>query len=262
MRSDWNALPEAVMTGIGERAGGTHATPVSGGDHVEIAATVTGDNRKVFVKAASSEVGVRSLRYELLASKAVEQPYSPAVEWDFETAGWLVVGFEHVDGAHADLSPGSPDLDLLDTTLRELGETPAPGGWAWFSPAARLGFAHPAMDGETFVHTDLNPSNLIVSPRGLRVVDWAFATRAAPWVELALLVQWLIGSGHTPEEAEAWMARYPTWGATNPEVLDAFASRNAAKWLLKAQQSTAQWVGDLSAWTGEWSAYRRTEALK
>jgi hypothetical protein len=30
------------------------------------------------------------------------------VEWHFETGGWLVVGFEHCAGPHADLSPGSP----------------------------------------------------------------------------------------------------------------------------------------------------------
>jgi len=262
MRSDWIALPEGVMTGIADRVGGTDAIPASSGDHAEIAATVTGQCGTVFVKAASSELGVRSLRYELLASKAVDQAYSPAVEWQFESDGWLVVGFEHVDGPHADLSPGSPDLDLLGATLKELGETPAPGCQSWFSPVARLGFAHPAMDGDMLVHTDLNPANLIVTPQGLRIVDWAWVTRAAPWVELALLVQWLIGSGHTPEQAEEWLVRYPAWSATDPEVLDDFASRNAAKWSLKARQGTAGWIHDLAVWTGQWSAYRCEEALK
>ncbi|MCA2216286.1 phosphotransferase [Jidongwangia harbinensis] len=262
MRSDWTALPDAVLTAIAERAGGTHATPALSGDHAEIAATVTGDKGKVFVKAASSDLGVRSLRYELLASKAINQSYAPAIEWDFETDGWLVVGFEHVDGPHADLSPASPDLDLLEATLKQLQETPAPGGRPWFSPAARLGFTHPAMDGDTLVHTDLSPTNLIVSPHGLRLVDWAFATKAAPWVELALLVPWLIASGHTPQQAEQWLARRPAWGATNPQILDEFASRNAAKWSIKAQQSTAGWIHDLAHWTGHWSAYRRKKVLE
>ena len=69
-------------------------------------------------------------------------------------------------------------------------------------------------------------ANLIVTPDGLRIVDWAFMTKAAPWAELALLVQWLIGSGHTPEQAEAWLARFPAWQEINAEVLDDFASRN------------------------------------
>ncbi|BFU43132.1 hypothetical protein KRMM14A1004_13690 [Krasilnikovia sp. MM14-A1004] len=236
--------------------GGTSVTPAASGDHAEIAAAVAGSKGQVFVKAASSELGVRSLRYELLVSKAVDRSYSPAVEWHFERDGWLVVGFEHLDGLHADLSPGSPDLDLLGLAVKELGQTPAQGQ-TWFSPAARLGFAHPAMDGEMLVHTDLNPANLIVVRHGLRIVDWAYATKAAPWVELGLLVQWLIGSGHTPEQAEDWLARFPAWTATDPDVLNAFASMNATKWSVKSRTSKDAWVHDLAAWTDKWAAYRR-----
>jgi aminoglycoside phosphotransferase (APT) family kinase protein len=48
------------------------------------------------------------------------------------------------------------------------------------------------------VHTDLSPANPIVTQRDLRIVDWAMATKAAPWVEVASLTSWLIGGGHTP----------------------------------------------------------------
>jgi thiamine kinase-like enzyme len=41
------------------------------------------------------------------------------------------------------------------------------------------------MQGDTLVHTDLNPANLIVTPSGVQIVDWAITTKAAPWVELA-----------------------------------------------------------------------------
>jgi hypothetical protein len=255
MRSDWGALPTTITTGIADRVGGTCVNPASSGDHAEIAATVSGSNGTVFVKAATSELAVRSLRYELVASKAVNRPYSPVVDWDFETDGWLVVGFEHVAGPHADLSPGSSDLDLLAATLAELEQTPAPGD-LWFSPAARLGFSHPATDGDNLVHSDLNPANLIVTPGGLRIVDWAYATKAASWVELALLAPWLIGSGHAPAQAEEWLTRFPTWKMTDSETLDHFASRNASKWSAKAQQSTEQWVYGLADWTGRWAAHR------
>jgi hypothetical protein len=261
MRRDWAALPATVVTGIRERVGGTRVIPASDGDHAEIAATVTGAGESAFIKAAVSELGVRSLRYELLVSRSIDKPYSPAVVWDFEADGWLVVGFEHVDGARADLSPDSPDLDLLDTVLKELAKTRVPSDLPLFSPTARLGFDHPAMQDDTLVHTDLNPANLIVTPTGVRVVDWAMAAKAAPWVELALLVPWLIGSGHPPEQAEVWLARHPAWDATTPEILDNFASSNAAKWSLKARQSNAPWMHDLAAWTGRWSAYRSGESV-
>jgi hypothetical protein len=260
MRTDWAALPEAVKTEIAGRVGGVpEVISASSGEHAEIAATVTGPAGKMFVKAASSAFGIRSLRYELLVSRAAPLSCSPAVEWDFESHGWLVIGLEHCEGPHADLSPGSPDLDLLEVAVNELGSTPAPD-LPLFSPVGRLGFGHPALTGETLIHTDLNPANLIVTPSGLRIVDWAFTTKAAAWLELAMLVQWLIGSGHTPTQAEEWLARFTAWQETNAEVLDEFASKNAAKWSSKAGQTTVRWMHDLALWTGRWSVHRRTKA--
>src|SRR4051812_21450503 len=178
MRIDWTELPEAVTTEVADRVGGIRVTPAMTGDHAEIAATVTGTNGKVFVKAAHTDFGVRSLRFELRVSEAVHVSHSPTVVWHFEAAGWLVVGFEHCEGPHADLSPGSPDLDLLGDALVALGQTPAPDV-GLFSPKGRLGFEHPAMDGDALVHTDLGPANLIVTTGGLRIVDWAMAAKAA-----------------------------------------------------------------------------------
>ncbi|MFI5893061.1 phosphotransferase [Actinoplanes sp. NPDC051513] len=255
MRIDWTALPEAVTKEIADRIGGSHAIPAMHGDHAEIAATVTGTAGKVFVKAAHTDLGVRSLRYELLVGEALEPPHSPAIQWHFETGGWLVAGFEQLDGPHADLSPSSPDLDLLAAAIYDLNRS-SPPDLPLFNPLARLGFSHPTMDGDTLVHTDLNPANLIVTSGSLRIVDWAYATKAAPWVELALLVQWLIGSGHTPGQAEDWLARFPAWDTAGIEALDHFAIRNAAKWSAKAKTSPDPWVHDLAAWTGLWAQHR------
>lgn len=64
MRIDWAVLPEAVTTGVADLIGGAHA-PGHCRDHAEIAATVTGTHGTVFVKAAHTDFGVRSSRYEL-----------------------------------------------------------------------------------------------------------------------------------------------------------------------------------------------------
>jgi len=255
MRVDWTELPEAVTTGVTDRVGGFQVTPANAGDHAEIAATVTGPDGQVFVKAARSDFGVRSLRCEMRVSQAVSGSHSPAVEWHFEAAGWLLVAFEHCEGPHADLSPGSPDLSLLGEAVRELGETPAPDV-PLFSPKARLGFEHPDMTGDTLIHTDLCSANLIVTASGLRIVDWAMAAKAAPWVELAMLVPWLISAGHAPAQAEQWLGSHPAWPRTNPKVLDYFAQKNAQKWMSKSAGSAAAWMHDLAAWTSQWAAYR------
>ncbi|GAA2915106.1 hypothetical protein Acy02nite_91630 [Actinoplanes cyaneus] len=255
MRIDWTALPEAVTSEVADRVGEARAVPAVAGDHAEIAATVTGSKGQVFVKAANTDFGVRSLRYELRVGEAVSVPHSPAIEWHFEADGWLMVAFEHCEGRHADLSPGSPDLALLDEFLQVIGKTPAPDV-PLFNPKGRIGFEHPAMDGDTLVHTDLSAANLIVTPDGLRVVDWAFATKAAPWFELASLTHWLIGAGHTPQQAEQWLARHPAWRLTDPEVLDYFATKNAQKWAAKAAETSAPWMHDLAAWTSQWATHR------
>lgn len=82
------------------------------------------------------------------------------------------------------------------------------------------------------------------------------ATKAAPWVELAMLTQWLISAGHTPEQAEQWLARHPAWRLTAPEVLDYFATKNAEKWASKTAGTTTSWMHDLAGWTSQWAAYR------
>ncbi|MDM4719793.1 phosphotransferase [Micromonospora sp. WMMA1363] len=254
MRSDWIALPDAVAAEVAERVGGIVGVyPAPSGNHAEIASAVIGSTSKAFVKAASGDLGVRSLRYELAATGAVDR-FPPATLWHVERDGWLVVGAELLAGSHADLSPGGADLDLLGVALKGLQESVAPPG-AWFTPETRLGFTRQA-DGDTLIHSDLNPANLIVTTHGLRIVDWAYATKAAPWVELALLVQWLIGGGHSPEQAEDWLAQFPAWAETDPEVLDDFAARNASKWASKSRQSTLGWVHDLAAWTCKWAAHR------
>lgn len=255
MRSDWAALPPAVTEEIADRLGETRIAPAASGDHAEIAATVTGTSGPVFVKAARSDLGVRSLRYELQVGEALQPPRSPAVLWQFDVDGWLVAGFDHLDGPHADLSPASPDLNLLATAIKELADAPEPA-IPLYNPQARLGFSHPAMDGVSLIHTDLNPANLIVTGKGLRIVDWAYATKAAPWLELAMIVPWLIGSGHTPAQAEQWLAQFPAWNSVGEDVLDHFAHSNAAKWAAKAQTSSLPWVHDLADWTGQWKRFR------
>jgi hypothetical protein len=255
MRMDWAELPPEIAKEVGARVGEHHVTPASAGDHAEIAVTVTGANATVFVKAACTDFGVRSLRFEQRVSEAAAMPHSPEVEWHFEAAGWLVVAFEHCAGPHADLSPGSPDLELLDQALTTLAVAPAPDVQL-FTPQQRLGFDHPAMTGNTLIHTDLGQPNLIVTPQGLRIVDWAMAALAQPWVELAMLTPWLISAGHTPAQADRWLTRRPAWTQTDPAALNYFAAKNAQKWAAKAAQSTAPWVHSLAAWTAQWAEYR------
>lgn len=222
------------------------------GRHSELSATLTvsgGDTvgpGRVFAKGIT--VGMRGAadhRHEVRLNTVLPH-VAPRLLWTVEADGWLVLGYEHVEGHHADLTPGSSDLahvaealDVLATTL-----TPCPrddvgvlsAQWAKLAAWRRLRAnppedLHPwvrdnldmlaewepraigAVTGNSLAHTDLHALNILVGTTAY-VVDWAWARRAPAWVDAAFLVLRLIEAGHEPAEAERWADRFlPASGA-------------------------------------------------
>ncbi len=52
------------------------------------------------------------------------------------------------------------------------------------------------------------PGNVLIASDA-RLVDWAWPTRAAPWIDPACWIVWLIASGHNPADAETSAASVP-----------------------------------------------------
>jgi len=80
----------------------------------------------------------------------------------------------------ADYTPGSPDLPDLVATMCRLAELPCPDlppvyfrraeqRWAEAidDPAARVLLA-----GDTILHTDYNPANILITRDGAEIIDW------------------------------------------------------------------------------------------
>ncbi|MFH8404461.1 hypothetical protein ACH4FX_06755 [Streptomyces sp. NPDC018019] len=65
--------------------------------------------------------------------------------------------------------------------------------------------------GDTLLHTDWNPSNVITGGDTAHVVDGAWRTRGAAWIEPACWAVWLTAADHTTHGAEQWAAKAPTW---------------------------------------------------
>jgi hypothetical protein len=188
-RIPFERLPAEVRRAVSDKTGAVHeAVTAPGGMNSGVASVLETDSSPVFVKgipADHPQVGAQ--RRE--AAVAPHLPGScPRLHWHLEVGGWSLLGYEVVDGRHADFTPGSPDLPLVAAALAELQTITAPADidikqavdrWAAYAPP---GTSH-HFDGDTLLHTDFAPDNILIADRRARLVDWAWPTRGAAWID-------------------------------------------------------------------------------
>jgi phosphotransferase family enzyme len=264
MRTGWTDLPESVREAVAAHTGpisGVEPAPV--GNHADVASTLHTTQGRLFVKAAKKLVDrdgpeVRSLRWEAAINSHVAE-FAPRLHWTVEDGGWLVLGFDHVQGRRADFTPGSPDVAVLAKTIHQLQETPCPDvvtmrverRWQSVTDDVSL------MAGGALLHTDLNEDNLIITTDGrVHVVDWAFVSRGAAWVELGLLIPWLLKAGRSPREAAEWVSQFPSWADADPAAIDLFSHVFAERWRISSESNAAAWVALHASLTKQWADWR------
>lgn len=203
------------------------ARPASGGLNSEIAVIV---NDRYFVKGLRQDhpyVWTQSREKEI-------NPYirhvSATLEWHAEADGWNLLGFTYIPGRTPDYRPGSPDLTLITDMLLKLPIAPpdlnlkrAEQRWSAYSERAGL------FRGNHLSHTDWSPGNVLIADDA-RLVDWAWPTRGAAWIDPACWVVWLIASGHSPAQAESQAAKIPAFAHAPEQAVTAFAVAQAAMW--------------------------------
>lgn len=229
----------------------------------DVTALVDCEKGPFFVKAVRNRRGGRrdSITRERLINPFV-CPISPALRWCAEDDDWIVLGFEAVDGRSSDFTPGSPDLPEVVELLNRIGKLDLPEAardWPetrWNRFAADDTEAE-LFQGEALLHTDINPSNLLIGSRDTWVVDWAWPTRGAAFIDPALLVVQLVSAGHSAESAESWAAGCPAWAKADPKAIDAFAA--AALRMHRAfadRNPDASWLGAMVAAAQSWADHR------
>jgi len=176
--------------------------------------------------------------------------------------GWDVLGFDAViGGRHADMRPGSADLPFIAETLQRLGQIGCPADldldfierrWSDYADPQDLQL----LRGDSLLHTDLRPDNLLLAGEGACIVDWAWPTRGAGWIDPAGVALWLIAEGHSPRIAEAWLTQLPAGRAVPARALDAFVLVNLRLWSEAAAHDPQPWKGRLAHAANTWAVTR------
>jgi hypothetical protein len=263
-RIQWADLPTALKDAISARTGPIAAgRAVTAGQNSPLAAIVETRDGRVFVKGLPSGHRLVITQAREAAAAPLVTGISPELLWQFDEAGWNVLGFEHIKGRAADYRPGSPDIDLVTALMQSLAaiEVSAdPGPWKPIETRLRTYVDDPGdaqvFAGAALTHTDWMPDNILVSRNRAWLVDWAWAAPGAGWTDPAFWLLRLMAHGHTTEQAEACAARLPAYAAADPAHLDAFARANVNMWNEIEGQNPISWAKTMAHTARAWAQHR------
>ncbi len=292
MLHSWDNLPRAVRAAIEAEIGSVSRVEVpTAGRNSDFAATLYTRCGAVFCKGVSDAGGKRGAMHRHEADIALYLPptVTPRLLWRAEAGDWLVLGFQHITGRHADLSPGSKDLPLVaeavSTLALELADSAAPGvpalseKMAWLAGWRRLRHQPPveldqwsrdridllveleaegieSAAGNSLIHADLHQLNILVGDGRAWVLDWAWSRTGAAWIDAAHLVVRLIDQGHDPESAEQWAATTAAWPAASAAALTAFSVALLGMWTYLHHADPLPVRAELAAAARRWTEYR------
>ncbi|MGW4485136.1 phosphotransferase family protein [Amycolatopsis sp. NPDC004368] len=260
---DWEEIPAAVRRAVEKETGAvSSAISPADGRNSDLLATLQTERGCFFIKGVLADTRrVRMQQIEAQVNPVLPHSVAPRLLWEVKSSGWSLLGFEHVAGHHANLAPGSPDLtsvaDSAATMARTLAECTldlpdAAEQWSWSAPWRRLSKATDreldAWDrqhldelvewerkglelvrGDSLVHGDLHQLNILVADRA-RVVDWAWSSIGAPWLDPVALTLRLVADGHTPTQAEEWAQQIPPYREAPADGVTAFAILIMGMW--------------------------------
>jgi hypothetical protein len=261
VRVHWDDLPVETKAAVEKHTGLVKwSRTVSEGLNSAVAAILRTDLGRVFVKGLHRDYPRRWAQ----DMEAMINPHvvglSPRLLWRVE-GEWDVLGFEVVDGRHADYRPGSPDVALVADTMTELGEIVCPELPVKVAEHRWGGYVDGPGESECFkgghlLHTDYNPLNVFVTDGKALLIDWAWPTRGAGWIDPACLVVRLMAAGHTAEEAESMVAEVPAWRGAPHDAIGIFARANARVWDEIAGHDSASWVERMRCAAQAWQKHR------
>ncbi|MGW5736402.1 MULTISPECIES: aminoglycoside phosphotransferase [Streptomyces] len=257
-----NEIPPAALKMIERNSGSIVETnAITGGLNSSIAARVCTEEGTLFVKGLPAN----HPRVWTQSREAAIAPYvhglAPELLWQANGSDWHLLGFAYVEGRQASWKPGTDDLEPTLDVMQELAERPLPPVEVKRMTDRLRDYTENdelfLFDGSALLHTEWNPENvLVVDDNGVRLVDWAWVSLGAAWIDPALWVLWLIAAGHDCEEAEYAATGHKAWRTASYEALSAFSRAQARLWDSIAEQSTDAWPTAMQQAATMWRDYR------
>ncbi|MFD7438840.1 aminoglycoside phosphotransferase [Streptomyces sp. NPDC059861] len=260
-RRHFHDLPAEARRAIADKAGPVRdARTAEGGLNSGIAAFIETGHGTVFVKGIPTDHTQAPAQRREAAINPHLPRACPRLYWHIEAGGDLL-GYEVLNGRHADYAPGSSDLPLVAEAIADLQDVVAPTDiaikqaeerWAAYAPAGTAAF----FAGTTLLHTDLAPHNVLIDDQA-HIIDWAWPTRGAAWIDPAVLILRLLEAGHTLASAATFASRFPSWRAAPMEAVQAFTAANASLWAEIARTDEAPWKTAMARHAAAFDTYMR-----
>jgi len=260
--TDWDDLDAPVREAIQRRTGTVHgARTATAGLNSQLALILDSAPGPVFVKGLPvSHPGVVRQHREAMINSHITS-VATRLRWQAEEAGWNLLAFDYIpDARHADYRPGSGDPAKVVAAMNRLRQIPCPDlpvkhatqRWAAYLDDRACAW----LDGDALLHTDFNPLNVRIAPQATWIVDWAWPTRGAAFIEPACFLLRLMASGHTAASAERWAARCAGWDQAPPPAISAFATASARLFAEIAHDDPQPWKQQLAGAASQWMTYR------
>ncbi|MBK6015167.1 phosphotransferase [Streptomyces sp. MBT53] len=269
-RIEWHDLPAPTRAAVERHTGPVEqAETAPHGVMSRLACTIRTRAGRAFVKGTAHD-DPQAWVYRHEAQVTGNAPRAPRVLWEIDAGGWVLYGYEYVEGRYPDLTPGSDDLAPLVRTLIVVSKTPWPETlhkkplhtrWAEFLPKD----IPTGLQGRGLAHTDMSPHNMLLSDAGeLVLLDWALACPAPAWADTALTIPRLISAGHKPEYAETIARQVPAYFEAEPATVTTFARTVYIAWenweRTRPMPHRAALTAAAQAWATHREKGRQTEA--
>ncbi|WP_432589921.1 phosphotransferase [Streptomyces sp. HD1123-B1] len=249
-RVEWEHLPVELRTAVEARTGPVVAaeTVAEGLNCAAALILTTRRSRTLFLKAVrhSDTDGIAGLRCEEQINETVGG-ISPTIRHRFDAGGWLALAFVYVPGRHADLGPGSKDLDAVTFALKRMQHMRPPTDFSIPPLTDRLkDFLEPGeaelLAGDCLLHTDTNPHNILIHTHGgeAYVVDWAMPATGPAWVDAAYTAVRLMECDQSPTDALAWLDGIVSWRQADERAVEAFVMATCRHWVAAVGEKDAE----------------------